>query len=190
MTDGGAAPGAVGLGVRSLVWVACLVAAVVVAGGCAKAGDEAGAKRSPVSPPPPVVPVPADLRIEVTVDGVAAEPITAASLNAIEPDFADEDRRAWRLTTLLAPLAQPGASVEAIGRDGVGVHMPPTATPGASEPVLFLTRRGDVVASAVTPDDPFPDFHGEGGRLRRPGDIRPRVSPVLALRVATRPASE
>jgi hypothetical protein len=173
--------------VRSTVRVACAVVVVIAAAGCAKAGDESGVRRAPVSPPPETVPVPADLRIEVTIDGAAAEPITAATLNAAKPDFSDEDRQAWRLAALLPALATPGASVEAVGRDGVGVRMPRGGTAGAPEPVLILTRRGDVVASAVTPDDPFPDFHGEGGRLRRPGDPRPRVSPIVALRVSTRP---
>jgi hypothetical protein len=164
--------------------LACVVAALV---GCAKAGDESEVKRAPVAPPPDEVVVPADLRIDVFVDGAAVAPITAATLNAVKPDFVDAERRAWKLGSLLPSLAGAGASVEAVGRDGVGVRMPSAPTPGAAEPVLFLTRRGDVVAWAVTPDDPFPDFHGAGGRLGRPGDSRPRVSPVTALRVTTKP---
>jgi hypothetical protein len=173
--------------VRVGLLVAAAAAAVIAAAACAKAGDESDVKRTPVAPPPETVPVPADLRIEVTLDGAPVEPLTAATLNAATPDFVDEDRRAWKLGTLLPALAKPGASVEAVGRDGVGVRMPRGDTPGAAEPVLMLTRRGDMVATAVTPDDPFPDFHGEGGRLRRPGDPRPRVSPIIALRVSTRP---
>jgi hypothetical protein len=57
------------------------------------------------------------------------------------------------------------------------------ATADEPQPVLFFTRRGEVVATQVRPEDPFPQFHGQGGRLRRPGDTTPRISPVVALRV-------
>ena len=41
-----------------------------------------------------------------------------------------------------------------------------------------------MVAAALRADDPFPDYHGQGGRLRRPGDPMPRLlSPLARLRV-------
>jgi hypothetical protein len=49
--------------------------------------------------------------------------------------------------------------------------------------VLFLTRRGEVMVAAVDPKDPFPRYHGQGGRLRRGGDPMPRVAPVARLAV-------
>ncbi len=159
-----------------LVWVAA----------CSRAENEAGTKRSPVPPPPTDVGVPSDLRIPVTVDGAAREPISAASLSARQPDYQDEDRRAWRLVGLVPELARDGASVEARGKQGVTVRMDiPPGTSGP-QPVLFLTRRGEVIATLVDPAEPFPGYHGQGGRLRRPGDTMPHVSPVLELAVVTR----
>lgn len=151
---------------------------------CSKAGEEQqGAKRAPIAPPPEEgAEIPADLSIEVEVDGAPAEPITPETLSQHQPDFADEERRAWRLSRIL-PAYVAGASVEAVGRDGVSMTMPRPATLEEPQPVLFVTRRGDVVATLLKPDDPFPDFHGQGGRLRRPGDLTTRVTPIAKLRV-------
>jgi len=51
------------------------------------------------------------------------------------------------------------------------------------EPVLFLTRRGEVIVSALDPKQPFPRYHGQGGRLHRAGDSLPRVAPVARLAI-------
>jgi hypothetical protein len=174
-------------------WLAALVAAAGLAGaiaapsGCAKASDEKAAKRLPELPPPEDVGIPAGLTIAVTIDGAAAPAITAARLEGIKPDFLDNERRAWKLTTILPELDRPGAAVEARGATGVAVRLDRPATAGALEPVLFLTRRGDVVVSIVDPANPFPEYHGQGGRLRRQGDPMPRLSPVTSLAVVTTP---
>ena len=76
--------------------------------------------------------------------------------------------------------------MEAVGREGVAVAMARPATLEEPQPVLFFTRRGEVVATQVRPENPFPEFHGQGGRLRRPGDLTPRVSPVVKLRIHSR----
>jgi len=52
--------------------------------------------------------------------------------------------------------------------------------------VLFLTRRGEVIVSMIDPKDPFPRYHGQGGRLQRAGDSWPRVVRVQRLEI-TRP---
>jgi hypothetical protein len=156
---------------------------VVAAAACSRAGEESRSKRSPAPPPPDTVEVPADLRIPVTTLGIAGAPIDAARLTALAPDFADDDRRAWRLTTLVPAFDQPGRAIEADGASGLSIRLVRPAQPGALTPVLFLTRRGEVVVTLVDPREPFPDFHGQGGRLRRPGDSQPHVSPVTALRV-------
>lgn len=151
---------------------------------CSKAGEEQeGTKRAPI-PPPPQEPaeLPAELSIAVEVDGAPAEPVTQKTLAAHPPDFADEERRAWRLSRIL-PAYVTGASVEAVGRDGVSMTMTRPATLEEPQPVLFVTRRGDIVATLLDPDNPFPDFHGQGGRLRRPGDLTTRVTPIVKLRV-------
>jgi hypothetical protein len=165
---------------------ATIFGAFLLAAACSKAGDEAKAKRSPLSPPPSEVKIPAELNIPVEIDGEEAEPVTAARLSALAPDFADHDRRAWRLTRVLGDaFAAPGSAVEAVGKTGVGISMARPEGDGGPQPVLYLTRRGEVVAAVVEPDDPFPDYHGLGGRLRRPGDPLPRVLPVVSLRVRT-----
>lgn len=156
--------------------------AIAVAAACSRAGEESRTKRSPSPPPPSDVDVPAGLRIPVVIEGVDAPPIDAARLAALPPDFADADRRAWRLTTVVPAFDRPGRAIYADG-DGLSLRLERPATPTALAPVLFLTRRGDVVVTLLDPATPFPDFHGQGGRLRRPGDPQPHVSPVTALRV-------
>lgn len=155
---------------------------LVLLAACSRADEEhAGARRSPSLPPPPTVSLPA-IDIPVTIDGAPAEPLTTAKLAALPPDFADTDRRAWRLTRVLPGFTR-GAAVDAVSREDVAVTMKAPATEQDLQPVVFVTRRGDVVATLLDPADPFPDFHGQGGRLRRPGDTTPRVSPVVRLDV-------
>jgi hypothetical protein len=125
--------------------------------------------------------VPADVSIAVAVDGADKPAITTATLAATKPDFVDPERRAWRIATLV-PEATAGTEVEAAGPTGVAVKFA-QPTPEGLEPVLFLTRRGDIVVAAVDPKDPFPKFHGQGGRLHRAGDSMPRVSPVARLAI-------
>lgn len=157
---------------------------VVLGLACSKAGEEQSGKRAPIPPPPPANEIPAELHIPVEVDGAPGDAITRQTLAKVEPDFADDERRAWRLSRVLPQYGQ-GASVEAVGRDGVSMTMPRPPTLDEPQPVLFVTRRGDVVATTVKPEDPFPDFHGQGGRLRRPGDLTTRVSPIVKLRIRT-----
>ena len=66
------------------------------------------------------------------------------------------------------PEAGGGSAVEAAGAEGVAVKFA-QPTPEGLEPVLYLTRRGDIVVAAVDPKDPFPKYHGQGGRLHRAG---------------------
>lgn len=153
---------------------------------CSKASDESNANRSPKAPPPPNVTVPADLDIAVTIDGAAGEAITAARLEATDPDFFDDERRAWKLTRLIPALDHAGAWVEARGPSGISIRVERPASADEPQPVLYLTRRGEVVVSVLDPVKPFPEYHGQGGQLRRPGDPLPRLSPVAALSVGTR----
>lgn len=158
-------------------WIVLALALIA----CSKAGEESRTKRSPAAPPPANVEIPTDLAIRVAVDGVAQAPIDAAALRDRPADFADDERRAWRLTTLIPAFDEPGRTIEAVGSSGMTLKLDRPATPTAMTPVLFLTRRGDVVVAVVDPAQPFPDYHGQGGRLRRPGDAQPHLSPVTAL---------
>lgn len=165
----------------ALIASVCLLAT----GACSKAGEESKGKRTPVAPPPETVEVPADLHIGVEVDGQPAAPITRASLSALAPDFHDPDRSAWKLSSVLgAPFQRDGAVVEAVSPSGVAISLHRPRTDAEPQPVLFLTRRGDLVVAVLDPGEPFPPYHGQGGRLRRPGDPQPRLSAVGLLRVS------
>jgi hypothetical protein len=165
-----------------------LALALVLSFGCQKASDTTDAKRRP-NPPPATAAVdpPAGLNIPVEIDGTPAPPVDAKRLRALPPDFQDSERRAWRFGTLLGPTAsQPDHEVAAIGDDNVAVVFPRPVTPTDPQPVLMINRRGEVIATMLAPSAPFPSYHGEGGRLGRPGDPRPHVAPVARLRVSTR----
>ncbi|MBV8758847.1 MAG: hypothetical protein JO257_16280 [Deltaproteobacteria bacterium] len=156
---------------------------LALAAACSKASKEAD--RLQREAPGSDSKVPADVSITVAVDGADKPPITSQTLAATKPDFVDPERRAWRIATLV-PDATPGSDVEAAGPTGVAVKFA-SPTPEGLEPVLFLTRRGEVIVAAVDPKDPFPKFHGQGGRLHRAGDTMPRVSPVARLAITHHP---
>ena len=140
----------------------------------------------PLPPPPPHAPLPAAIAIDVVIDGAPAPRIDAARLGQVAPDFHDEERRAWRLATLLGPAAaRPGVQIAVTGERGVSIVLAPTGGPHDPLPVLAVTRRGEVVAAMVEPENPFPDYHGRGGRLGRPGDPLPRISGVTNVKVTS-----
>jgi hypothetical protein len=159
-----------------------LIAVALVA--CSRASDEGGAKKWQEAPPPTQVAVPVGLSIAVQVDGADKPPITSDVLKTTKPDFVDDDHRAWKIPTLVGEAAAAGAVVEAGSPNGVAVKFEHPTHEGL-EPVLFLTRRGEVIVAAVDPKDPFPKYHGQGSRLRRPGDTMPRVAPVTKLAITT-----
>ncbi|HWU90431.1 MAG TPA: hypothetical protein VN253_24370 [Kofleriaceae bacterium] len=169
-----------------MVRFVAVVAAVVVAGACSKASNEAQTKQWPEPPPAKEVPIPERLEIAVTIDGAEKPAITASTLRGARPDYADDERKAWKIPTLIGEAGPPGV-VEATSPTGVSVKFT-HPTPDGLEPVLFLTRRGEVIVAAVDPKDPFPRYHGQGGRLHRAGDQLPRVAPVSKLHITrTRP---
>jgi len=160
-----------------------LIALCVAA--CSKASPEGDKKQWQEAPPPAEVSVPANLSIVVEVDGIARAPITTDTLLATKPDFVDADHRAWRIPTLVAEASPVNATVEASSPAGVAVKFQQRTADGL-EPVLFLNRRGEVMVAALDPLQPFPKYHGQGSRLRRPGDSMPRVAPVTRLAISTR----
>jgi hypothetical protein len=159
-----------------------LLIALLLAAACSRASNEGEAKQWQEQPPPKEVGVPAGLSIGVTVNGGEHAPITSELLEKTKPDFVDTERRAWRIQTLVPDAAQ-GTTVEASSPTGVAVKFA-QPTPEGLEPVLFLTRRGEVIVAALDPKDPFPRYHGQGARLHRPGDTMPRVAPVTKLAIA------
>ncbi len=158
-----------------------LLAIALCSVACSKPGEDSEAKRSPGPQPPPGTEVPADLEIPVELAGKVVQTLWAEDLKTHPADFHDENRSAWRLGTLLKKDVFPdGSVIEAIGADGVGISMRHPSDASSPVPVLVLTRRGMVVAAALKAGEPFPDYHGHGGRLRRPGDPMPRLLSPLA----------
>jgi len=151
---------------------------LVLAAACSRASDDA--KKLQASPPFKDMAPPSDLSIAVEVDGKALAPITAAALDR-KPDFQDAERKAWLISSLVAE-AGSGATIEVSSPTGVTVKLV-HPSPEGLEPVLFLTRRGEVIASTIDPKDPFPPYHGRGGRLHRAGDQLPHVGPVAKLAI-------
>jgi hypothetical protein len=174
---------------RSTIAAAILATLTCVSAGltgCSRASDESEAKQWPKSPPPTKdMPPPADLSITIRVNGAEQEAITAKTLSTAKPDFQDAERTAWLIPTLVPAAGDKGTTVEAVSPAGVSVKFERPSSAGL-EPVLFLTRRGEVIVSAIDPKDPFPRYHGQGGRLHRAGDSWPRVAPVQRLDI-TRP---
>lgn len=164
---------------RHWLLIALLAQGHVVAVGCSRASNEGEAKQWQEQPPPNDVDVPTGLSISVSVLGAEHAPITSDVLTKAKPDFLDEERRAWRIQTLV-PEATQGTVVEASSSTGVSVKFA-QPTPEGLEPVLFLTRRGEVIVAALDPKEPFPRYHGQGARLHRPGDTMPRVQNVTKL---------
>jgi hypothetical protein len=165
-------------------WVGGLVLIFALAG-CQKASDATQAKRMPQPPPAREINVPDGLRIEVVIAGKEAPAIDASRLRASTPDFADAERRAWKLTTLLGGgVATPGTEFLISGAPSAGLVLTQPATASEAQPALMLNRRGELVATMLTPNAPFPSFHGAGGRLGRPGDTTPHVPGVVRIVVA------
>ncbi|HEX8952873.1 MAG TPA: hypothetical protein VF997_15505 [Polyangia bacterium] len=162
-----------------------IAAALAGGGACQKASDATQAKRMPQPPPAREITVPDGLRIEVVIGGKEAPAIDAARLRATPPDFADSERRAWKLSTLLgAAVATPGTELVVSGAPAAGLVLTQPASATEPQPALLLNRRGDVVATMLTPNAPFPSYHGAGGRLGRPGDTTPHVPGVVRIVVA------
>jgi hypothetical protein len=155
------------------------------ASGCRKGSSDLNAEHQmPKLPPPPRVDLPSNLKISVEIDGEVAPPIDAARLQATKPDFADPERRAWRLSTLVGgAVLRPGAVAEVTGDKDVTVLLRQPKRAEDPLPVLAASRRGGVVAAMVMADDPFPPYHGQGRRLMRPGDPLPRIAGVTRIRV-------
>jgi len=159
-----------------------LLALALAGGACSRASDEGEAKKWAQPKPPADMPPPKDLDIKIRVNGGEHASITAQTLTSAKPDFEDAERTAWLIPTLVPEAAPHGSTVEAVSTTGVSVKFE-RPSPAGLEPVLFLTRRGEVIVSAIDPKDPFPRYHGQGGRLHRAGDSLPRVVPVARLEI-------
>ncbi|HWE30154.1 MAG TPA: hypothetical protein VHB97_19240, partial [Polyangia bacterium] len=78
----------------------------------------------------------------------------------------------------------PGSEFVVTGAPSAALVLTQPAAPADPQPALMLNRRAELVATMLTPNAPFPSFHGAGGRLGRPGDTVPHVPGVVRIVVA------
>ncbi|HLL23917.1 MAG TPA: hypothetical protein VK427_17385 [Kofleriaceae bacterium] len=161
--------------------------AVLVVVACGKTEPANEGKRLP-APPPAKRDLPADLQIDVVVDGVARPPITHETLTRVPPDFTDaQQRKAWRIARLVGAAETPETAFAITGTtNNITVEFPAMQTQNPLVPALSLSQRGQMIVEFVDPKDPFPRFHGEGGRLGRSPESEPRVSGVTRIEVKRR----
>lgn len=150
---------------------------------CGKSEPANEGKRMPAPPPNVKREIPADVNIAVTVDGETKPPITQAVLLATPPDWSDKDqRKAWRIAKLVGVEEAVDRAFAITGTtNNITVEFPAKSTANALVPALALSQRGTLVVEFVDPADPFPRFHGEGGRLGRSPESEPRVAGVTRI---------
>lgn len=163
--------------------VARMMLIAVLSLSCTKASESTDAKRTPKPPPGPASSEPnSDLSIAVEIDGTPAAAIDSAKLNSTNPDFKNDEHRAWKLTSLLPNTNRPGMVFAVTGEQGVTIVLHSPRAPSDPIPTVMLNRRGELFANLIDPADPFPGFHGQGGRLARPGDPSTRIAGVKKIR--------
>src|SRR5512139_2020940 len=166
---------------------ALVVIVMALAAGCGKSEPVNEGKRLP-APPPTKREIPASLEIAVTVFGEQRPPITAETLQKAPPDWTSkEEHKAWRIAKLVGVEETVETSFAITGTaSNITVELPAKSAANALVPALSLNQRGAAVVEFVDPADPFPRFHGEGGRLGRSPESEPRVSGVTRIDVRKR----
>lgn len=128
---------------------------------------------------PPVIP--AELSVQLLVNGNDREPITGAQLRGLEPDFPWGEGRAWRLSRFFGDgYTRPGAKLAATGPDGEVVL---DVASGSDVLVLVVNRKGEPIVSSADPKSEV--FHGRGGARKRGGDVGLRVRRVTRIELRT-----
>jgi hypothetical protein len=155
---------------------------LMFAAACGNSEPANEGKRMP-APPPTKREIPADLKITIVVDGVEKPALTFATLTAIPPDWTDKDlRKAWRVSKLTGVEETPDRSFAITGTtQNITIEFPAKQAQNTLVPALSLSQRGTMVVELVDPSDPFPRFHGEGGRLGRSPESEPRVAGVTKI---------
>lgn len=150
-------------------------------GACTKPSESTEAKRTPKPPPAEsaaIVPV----TIAVEVDGTPAPAVNDAKLEATTPDFKDDEHRAWKISTLVPNANRAGETFALTGEQGVTIVLRSPPAPADPVPALMVNRRGELFGTLLDPAQPFPAYHGQGGRLARPGDPTTRIAGVTKIR--------
>lgn len=163
------------------------VLVVLFAVACGKSEPANEGKRMP-APPPTKREIPAEVKIAIVVDGTAKEPITQAVLAATPPEWSDKDgRKAWRIAKLVGVEEALDRTFAVTGSaNHITIELPSKSDANALVPALSLSQRGTLVVEFVDPADPFPRFHGEGGRLGRSPESEPRVAGVTRIEARRR----
>ncbi|MFO0722629.1 MAG: hypothetical protein U1E65_02520 [Myxococcota bacterium] len=158
----------------------------MVLSACTK-GEANDARLMPSPPPDPKATVPKDLAIPLFVGEAPAGTVDYAKLTATSPDYHDKDHLAWRIRTLVGPeLSAKARFVTLVGNRAVRMSLPFPTPESPLEPVLMLTRRGQIAGGLLSPENPFPPYHGQGRRLARGGDPLPRIAgPIQRITVET-----
>ncbi|MCW5829497.1 MAG: hypothetical protein KIT79_09305 [Deltaproteobacteria bacterium] len=138
----------------------------------------------------PRLPVPSEARpittqpVEIFSGDEKRQSLTGEKLASTPPDYSDDQRRAWRLETLTG--ADPAtATYEITGRHGIVVTLKAGKDTGALIPALLLNQRGEALVVMLDPANPFPEYHGQGGRIERTNDPFIRIPAVTRIRVMT-----
>ena len=162
-----------------------LILLVICACGSNEPANEG--KRMP-APPPVKREIPADLKITVVVDGQEKPPITHDMLVAMPPEWADaQQRMAWRVAKLVGVDEATDRWFAITGTsNNITVEFPAKSDANVLVPALTLSQRGAMMLELVDPKDPFPRFHGEGGRLGRSPESEPRVAGVTKIEARKR----
>lgn len=158
-----------------------LSAFALLAVACTKPSESTDAKRTP-KPPPVESSAIAPFSIAVDVDGAQSSPLDAAKLEATSPDFKDDEHRAWKLSSLVANANRAGETFALTGEQGVTIVFRSPRAPADPVPALMVNRRGELFGTLLDPAQPFPAYHGQGGRLARPGDPTTRIAGVTKIR--------
>jgi hypothetical protein len=154
---------------------------------CGKSEPANEGKRMP-APPPSKREIPADVNITVVVDGQARPAITRDVLLATPPDWEDKDqRKAWRVSRLAGVEESLDRSFAITGTtNNITIEFPAKSAANTLVLALAVSQRGTMVVELVDPADPFPRFHGEGGRLGRSPESEPRVAGVTKIEARKR----
>lgn len=146
--------------------------------GCKKPSESVETKPLP-KPEPTATPAPAKGTIALQNHGKGHRLLDGTQLSTMKPDYEDEEHRAFKLERFFPDAGADEYSVT--GEKGVRVVLPVPHKPEDPIPVLAINRKGDVVASMLSGSAPFPEYHGKGGRLSRPGDPLPHLVGVTRV---------
>ncbi len=113
-------------------------------------------------------------RVPVEIQGASSFAIDRALLDRVPADYTEEDRKAWRLSSLVGVAALGGgATVEVEDAQGQRVVLAqPSDLVAGLVPVVTVNRAGELRMALARNDgdEIFASFHGRGGNRGRGGE--------------------